>query len=424
MKRFFCFLICLIFILNIAIPAVYAEEAEAETPEEPKTVDIWVWAKDISRGTRLDDEDIKLVSVPAENAPTNVMTDDTKICGGYAKRNLIAGEYASSDQISSNKVDKVNEAVLKKEIVTSRDDYVIVTDYVEPNTGDDLVAYLQEIIDKNPNRTIYFPDGNYVISHSLQTSAVGRDSVSIQLSDGAVIKASNNWRNRGGNAMICLGGGGDANDIVSVGSYYMVAGGTLDANNRTNCISIESGRESLIKNICLKNPQKGIMIEPGVNGNSADIDMEDITIIGNGLPGTIGIDSLGCDNTYTNIRIYDMEKGLVNAVGDVTSVYVICTEKSAKLNTVGITGAWRMANCYTENCDVAYVLNESTLTFDCVAAWTSSEHTTQTAFDANGRRVLVSGCKAYFAKGEGVSTAFVTNYGQGKEPVIDGCFYE
>ena len=37
--------------------------------------------------------------------------------------------------------------------------YVIITDYVKANTGEDLADALQNIIDSNPRKTIYFPDG-------------------------------------------------------------------------------------------------------------------------------------------------------------------------------------------------------------------------------------------------------------------------
>ena len=421
MKRLFCLLICAILLLNAVVLTSAAEEVEKT---EDKTMQIWVWLNDIPKGTYITEKLIKQVTVPCENAPSNVVVDSSTICGRYANADLFGGEYASIDQTSGIRVNKVNNSVQVNRIDTSKDDYVIVTDYVMPNTGDDLSSFLQEIIDKNPNRTIYFPDGVYEISQPLLTSAAGKNSVSISLSDGAVIKASQNWKNRDGNAMICLGGAESANDIKSIGSYYTLSGGTLDGNNRANCISIDSGRESLVRNMCLRNPKTGIVIEYGVNNRSSDIDLEDITIIGNGMPGTIGIDSEGCDNTYTNIRVYDMEKGLLNAAGEVESIFIINGEKSAQLNTVGITGAWRMSNCVTVNCDTAYEVSGSTIVFDCISVWTSESEKTQTMFNLNGKRPVLSGCRAYFAKGSGVTTNFYINCTAGKEPIIEGSYYE
>lgn len=415
------FFVALIMLISV-IPVSAGEDSEQQSSSK-RTIDIWVWAEDIPQGTRISEDHIKKITVEDRNIPKNIVLDAEEIYAKYAKSDLYVNEYVSSDQISAQIVLKANSKLLKKEIVKSTDDYVYVTDYIVNNTEEDLVYFLQEIIDKNPQRTIYFPDGLYVISQPLLTSANPRESVSIQLSDGAVIKASSNWKNRGGNAMICLGGAKSENDIVSFGSYYVLSGGTLDANNRANCISVDGGRESVIKNICLKNPRTGIFIEYGVNGGSSDIDIEDITIIGSGLIGSIGIDSIGCDNTYTNIRIYDMEKGLINALGDVTNVYIINTQKSAKLNTVGITNPWRMSNCFTVNCDVGYELSSSSIVFDCISAWTSEEYTSQTMFDTKGNKALISGCRAYFSKGNDANTNLAL-YSETSPPIIEGCFYE
>ena len=49
--------------------------------------------------------------------------------------------------------------------------YVVVTDYVKANGKRDVSDILQKIIDDNPNRTIYFPDGLYLISKPICTPA-------------------------------------------------------------------------------------------------------------------------------------------------------------------------------------------------------------------------------------------------------------
>ena len=49
--------------------------------------------------------------------------------------------------------------------------YVIVSDYVTPSSGEDVSEALQQLIDANPNRTIYFPDGEYIISKHICSPA-------------------------------------------------------------------------------------------------------------------------------------------------------------------------------------------------------------------------------------------------------------
>ena len=49
-------------------------------------------------------------------------------------------------------------------------DRIVVTDYGVANDGKtDVSDAIQRVIDKHPNRTIYFPDGTYLISKSICT---------------------------------------------------------------------------------------------------------------------------------------------------------------------------------------------------------------------------------------------------------------
>ena len=57
--------------------------------------------------------------------------------------------------------------------------YVVVTDYVEANTGKDVSDAIQKIIDENPHRTIYFPDGEYILAKPICTPANGANAVNL-----------------------------------------------------------------------------------------------------------------------------------------------------------------------------------------------------------------------------------------------------
>jgi DnaD/phage-associated family protein len=71
--------------------------------------------------------------------------------------------------------------------------YVVVTDYVKANTGEDVSDALQQLIFDNPHRTIFFPDGEYVIAKPICTSANPANAVTLMLSDFATIKAAEGW---------------------------------------------------------------------------------------------------------------------------------------------------------------------------------------------------------------------------------------
>ncbi len=425
-------MICLllIFSMMVGIVPMTASEAAAEG-SKPETVTVAKLTKDAPRGTVITEEYVELVTLKNVNVPANVISDPEEIYAKYAKRDLYAGEFISNDQLSSSPVRSVNPDLLVKPITENKDDYVVVTDYVVPNTGEDLSVYLQDLIDKNPKRTIYFPDGVYTIARPLTTSAAGKGSTSIQLSDGATIKAAKGteWKDVGGDALICLGASAPANDIVSVGSYYTVIGGTLDGNGVTSGISIDSGRETVVRNICIKNAKVGISVKDGANGKSSDCDFEDITIIGQGKSGSVGVEVIGYDNTFSNIRIYNMKTGMhVTSGGNlIKNIYIFNDEDAflGKSTTVGIYSKEnsRINLCHTVNCSVGFQFGAGSAVWDCTSTWTTSKITTQHMFTFTGNNLVTSACKAYFCPGEGVDAKFV----EGSKcdiQFIEGCYFD
>ena len=398
-----------------SLPTI-AEETDATQTEAAKTVAVIKASKDIPRGTRITDEYLETVTVYNRNVPKNVISEPVKIISQYAKEDIAAGDYISSDMISTKAVNKANSELLLKDIEATKDEYVIVTNFIKPNTGEDVSSFIQELIDENPNKLIYFPDGEYLISYPICTSAAGKTSSGILLSDGAVIKASDNWKSRNGNgALICLGGSVNANDINTVGSYYTLSGGTLDGNGRAYGVQIVSGRESVIRNMCIKNTKIGIIIDRGANNGSSDCDFEDLTIIGEGKSGTVGVRVDGWDNTFTNIRIFNMAKGFeCYTTGNlIKSIYVINTIDNS-LFLQGTTGIYSNGNnwiseCYVENCTTAYSMRLGSEIWDCVAKWTNDSCKNQTAFSFNGSNITVSGCYAQFFNADGITTSLVSD---------------
>ena len=68
--------------------------------------------------------------------------------------------------------------------------YIIATDYINPDAVSDASGAIQALIDENPNRTIFFPDGEYRLAHPILTPAHPKKSVDLQLSNFACFKAS------------------------------------------------------------------------------------------------------------------------------------------------------------------------------------------------------------------------------------------
>ena len=431
-SKILCELLCIVlaFALTIGSVMVFADEADkAELAEDE--IQIVKFIKDAPIGTRLSQEYFEVVVVKKLNVPANVVSDPVAFQNKYMLENAYAGEYLYLEQISDTFVSTADENLLLKKIGKSRNDYVNVTEYVMPNTGDNLAYFLQEIIDNNPNRCIYFPAGEYIIAEPLKTSSNPKESVSILLDDGAIIKAADNWKGSGDNALICFGGTEMVNDIKSVGSYYTLIGGIFDANGKANGIAMSAGRESLVRNVCILNAKIGISIPRATNNTSSDLDFEDITIIGNGKSGTIGIDNHAQDNTYTNIRIYDMEIGASNLGGEVKNIYVVNTEKSAAIanKNIGIKGGGggRVTSCYVENCAIAYDVNaaaNSSILNDCIAVWTSATWKKQTVFAKQKAIMQVSGCRATFLPGEGITTTIVDDQNGNGTTYFECCAFD
>lgn len=193
--------------------------------------------------------------------------------------------------------------------------YIVVTDYLPADGKTDVADVLQQLIDNNPNRTIYFPDGTYLLNKPVLTPAQPRKSVDLQLSNYAVLKASDDWSSE--EAMVRLGGKDPANDIATPGSNYGLTGGVLDCSGRAKGISIDGGRETVIRNASIKNAVIGIHIKHGANSGSSDADIHSVNITGTGNPDSIGVLIDGYDNTLTNMRIANVFVGVeVNSGGN------------------------------------------------------------------------------------------------------------
>lgn len=183
----------------------------------------------------------------------------------------------------------------------AKDGYVVVTKYLKAGSGKDVSETIQNIIDNNPNRTIYFPDGEYIISKPILTPADPQKSVALELSNYAVIRASDDWSSE--EAMIRLGGKDPANNIRIPGSNYYLSGGIIDGNMRADGISIDGGRETVVRNCSIKRVRVGLHIKYGANSGSSDADISNINIVCAYRPDCVGIIVHGFDNTFTNIRI-------------------------------------------------------------------------------------------------------------------------
>ncbi len=268
--------------------------------------------------------------------------------------------------------------------------YVVVTDWIKPDGKRDVADELQKLIDENPNRVIFFPDGEYRISKPLRTPAAHDKSVSLQLSDFAVIKADEGWKSN--EAMVCLGGKNPENDISAVGSNYGIQGGVLDGSGIAVAISIDSGRETTIRGISIKNVPLGVHIRYGVNAGSSDADISDVNIVGTGKPDSLGVLVEGYDNTFTNMRITNVFTGVRvcsggNMFRNIHPLFISREYYAEYQKSIGFyneCGSNWFDHCYSDQFANAFYTKKgvSGIYQNCFCFWYSAKGEMHTAFKA------------------------------------------
>ncbi len=398
---------------------------------------------DVKKDEELKAENLELVEVNSANLPSNVCKKIEDVASKYAAVDLYAGDAIDASQLADKPSPSKLAEALKQSISGSRNSFVVVGDYITPNTGEDVYKHLQSLIDNNQGRTIYFSDGEYIISQSLVTSSEGPKSTTFLFSDNAVLKAADNWKNtestaNKNKALICLGqlraDGTHINDSGSNGSYFGVFGGTFDGNNKAQGICIASSRESVVYGCSIQNATVGVSIEWGANGGPSDADVENVEIIGNGLEGSVGI-SIGhekwtTDNTFTNIKIYNMETGVYARGGGnaFRNVDVYFSEEYENYDkTKGYnTSTNFLYDCYVENANYAYYFTESWgyMLDGLAAGWTYDAKFQNAFYFANGFSSRMSHCRADFYNAKTYNVFINTSSGSGRidMPILNSTF--
>ena len=200
----------------------------------------------------------------------------------------------------------------------------------------------------------------------------------MELSNYAVIQPTKEWNSD--SAMICLGGKDPYNTILIPGSNYYFSGGVIDGLGKASGISVDSGRETLIKDTAIKNVQIGIHIKKGVNGGSSDCDILDVNITGNMDKNSVGILLEGHDNTITNVRIYRMQTGVMIRSGSniLRNVHPLYGTLDEDLYETGCAFVDRLGNnwydfCYSDQYAIGFRIEAgSSIYNDCFSYWFSN----------------------------------------------------
>ncbi len=310
--------------------------------------------------------------------------------------------------------------------------YVVVTDYIKANTGEDVSDALQELILNNPRRVIFFPDGEYVLSKPICTPANPERSVSLHLSNFAIIKASDDWSDE--EALIRLGAAEPFNTTYVNGSNYYLSGGVIDGNDLANGVSVDSGRETRIENVSIKHTKIGLHVKYGANSGSSDSDIINVNIIGRGTPDSIGVLVEGMDNTFTNMRIARVQIGfkLIRGGNYLRNIHPLYSLKSGWDHYSESIAFWDDSwenwydFCYSDQYCTGFYLKDGvrSVFHNCFCYWWTTVEGGQIGFKAAGRFcALIRNTKVTF-RNDSELTEFLLVGAPGGSGYIDLPFFK
>lgn len=285
-------------------------------------------------------------------------------------------------------------------------EYTVVTDFINNEHKKDVSDELQKVIDENPNKTIFFPDGEYYLSKPIFTPADPKHGVSLKLSNFAKIIAAENWNGDG--ALIRMGGKAFANDIRTAGSNYFFEGGIIDGADVADGISIDGGRETAVRNVSIKHTRIGLHIKKGANNGSSDADIFGVNIVGNRKHDSIGLLVEGWDNTFTNMRIADVFVGVWlkssgNMLRNIHPLYTLdytdFEHSCGFINDESRPNNW-FDYCYSDQFSVGFMLHDCVVMQNCFCFWYSPREKQHICIKSEKFNSVVKGLNVGFCGNE------------------------
>ena len=275
-----------------------------------ETVTVVRLKENIKYGTKVTSAKIEEVQVNKADLPEGTILNKEDVLGKFTTTEMYAGEYFLPVKLANERpadVDENGDAVIEEDdgIINFEDaGYVMVTDYLKPDTGEDVSDAIQKLIDENPNRTLYFPDGVYMLSKPITTSADPTKTVSFKLGNFAHFKAMSTWETRS-EPLFKLGATDMAEGITNEGNHYSVEGGIFDGANVADGIWVMNAGNVALKYISMKNTVVGIHVKANdADGNGPTVDVQTINIVGSSTVDSYGVILETNDSTLTNMRIY------------------------------------------------------------------------------------------------------------------------
>lgn len=251
---------------------------------------------------------------------------------------------------------------------------------------DDLLA-IQNIIDNNPGKTIYFPKGVYGITNKIVLKRANSSLVNILLDKNAVIK------NISENVI---------DTLFEIGYDYTagehnrfdfpctseIVGGTLDATNCLNAIKVfPLYRLLTLRNMQILNVSNvGILSDYGLNSSivSGNLKIEDCYIQGTSSNATTSI----------GIVIHSNDNEILNTNIDRTNKGILCNGWANLFNNIHVTAMFTTDYTMQEiNTTIGFDFENSNSFNNLILCYSD---TYATGFKSNGGKLYMTECLTYW----------------------------
>ncbi len=303
-----------------------------ETPEDDTSsdgeeyVEVLRVIDEIKFGGKFTNDRLATVKVRTDAVPDGAVSDIADVRNKYAATHFYPGDFVTTAKMLDKKPEGAEED--DEEGITEIDPYelgyVLITKYSEFKDGQNYSPAIKKAIEENPGRTIYFPDGTYNICEPIVIPADPEKSVSLRLSNYAVITAAD-WEDPLV-PMVRVGVGEEETDtgsadgssvsmedagLSSLRSTFII-GGCFYGSSKASGIYIEGGKDTLIYNVSIKRTYHGIRVFYGPNETGATyVNVDNVNITGYEATGSAGVFVEGTHNTFSNMRIASVQYGVL-----------------------------------------------------------------------------------------------------------------